>query len=103
MAGNESQDNLPACFGVLDAVFPIGPEGLREVAPDCWPCASRVECLRSAASSDYGVRALARERERPPAAPAEPEQTPAADDPAGKVGEFLRRWSRLKTQDRERG
>lgn len=103
MAGQEPQDDQPQCFGVLDAVFPPGPDGLREVSEDCWPCARRVECLRVAATSESGARTLSRERGRPqPARPA-PSGHSGPDDSAGKVGGFLRRWSRLKAQSREGG
>lgn len=68
---------LPDCFGVLEAVFPEGPSGLREVPERCWECEHRVGCLREA---------LKRSRE---------------GSTAGRVGRFLRRWSRLKLEARE--
>ena len=47
--------NRKACFGILDEVFPMGEEGLREVVAGCFECADRVECLRAALSTVEGI------------------------------------------------
>ena len=44
------------CFGILQSVFPLGVEGLREVPQGCFECPSRVACVRSALSTPEGVR-----------------------------------------------
>ena len=43
------------CFGVLDRVFPMGGEGLREVDPECLECTERIECLRAALDTREGL------------------------------------------------
>ena len=87
MTDSREQERLP-CFGDLGKVFPAGKEGLREVPPGCWPCGQRVECLKAAISSPDARRAMHEE-----AALREEKMT-------GGVSGFLRRWSRLKSQNR---
>ena len=43
------------CFGVLDSVFPVGTEGLREVVPVCFDCHDRKRCLQTALSTKEGL------------------------------------------------
>ena len=43
------------CFGILEEVFPMGKDGLREVVPRCMECEKRVECLRSALDTQEGL------------------------------------------------
>ncbi len=42
------------CFGILDNVFPVGNEGLREIVPECFKCAERKECLQAALQTEQG-------------------------------------------------
>ena len=43
------------CFGILDKVFPMGEEGLREIVPACFDCPDRMECLQSALNTEQGL------------------------------------------------
>lgn len=43
------------CYGILDKVFPIGPEGLREIVTECFQCPERVPCLKAALSTREGI------------------------------------------------
>jgi hypothetical protein len=43
------------CFGILDKVFPMGKEGLREIVPTCFDCPDRKECLQSALDTEQGL------------------------------------------------
>lgn len=43
------------CFGILDKVFPMGREGLREIAPGCFECPQRKECLQAALRTKEGL------------------------------------------------
>jgi hypothetical protein len=74
-----------ACFGILDNVFPVGEEGLREVVPACFQCTDRVECLRTALATKEGLEMRAQKLE----------QTAACSG----LG-WLRRWSRKKELSR---
>jgi hypothetical protein len=79
------------CFGKLDKVFPMGPQGLRESPAECFRCPDRTECLRAALQTRDGVAV----------------QEEAVDRAArsGALG-FLKRWSRKKHLSRlarERG
>jgi hypothetical protein len=42
------------CFGILDNVFPMGNEGLREIVPECFECSLRKECLQTALQTEQG-------------------------------------------------
>lgn len=42
------------CFGILDNVFPMGNEGLREIDPECFKCPDRKECLQDALKTEQG-------------------------------------------------
>jgi hypothetical protein len=77
------------CFGKIEDVFPLGPDGLREVPASCFECPSKTECLRAALASQEGL-ALKEERIR------QAEQK-------GIVG-WLKRWSELKSlaKDKEK-
>jgi hypothetical protein len=44
------------CFGILQRVFPMGAEGLREVRPGCFECSFRIACLRAALLTPDGVQ-----------------------------------------------
>jgi hypothetical protein len=66
------------CYGILDKVFPMGDEGMREVPPLCQECSGRVACLRTAMSTPKGIEVRAEMVDR------------AA---AGGIRGRLRRWS----------
>lgn len=73
------------CFGVLDKVFPMGKEGLREIVPGCFDCPDRKSCLQKALTTKEG---LAFKNELLDRAPAK-----------GLAGRF-RRWSDKKQLSR---
>jgi hypothetical protein len=73
------------CFGILDEVFPMGPEGLREVVPACFECPDKTDCLKAALNTEKGVELRSQILERTPA--------------TGFVGR-LRRWSERKSLSR---
>jgi len=43
------------CFGVLDKIFPVGKEGLREIVPGCFDCPYRKLCLEAALKTREGL------------------------------------------------
>jgi hypothetical protein len=43
------------CFGKLNQVFPMGPEGLREVTSSCFDCSELKTCLETALSTRQGL------------------------------------------------
>ena len=43
------------CFGILDKLFPMGKEGLREIVPACFDCPDRKECLQAALNTEQGL------------------------------------------------
>jgi hypothetical protein len=47
--------NKSECFGKLERVFPLKTHGLREVPAECFSCADRVVCLRTAIDSEEGI------------------------------------------------
>jgi len=58
MKSNMKSDSSehPACFGVLEQVFPKCAEGLRQTPERCMNCAHKVACLREAVSGPDGNR-----------------------------------------------
>ena len=75
----------PYCFGRLETVFPMGPDGLRAVPESCMVCFCKTECLRAAMAGPDGDQVHKEHLRR-------------AED-AGMVG-FLARWSRKKQLNR---
>ena len=71
----------PDCFGDLETVFPMGPDGFRESPPGCMQCPHKTDCLRAAVTGKKGetVRREAIDRAYR----------------SGTIG-FLERWSRRK-------
>ena len=47
-------DEKNECFGILDNVFPISENGLREIVTECFQCPDRVLCLKIALSTEEG-------------------------------------------------
>ena len=73
------------CFGILENVFPVSENGLREIVPECFKCPDRVSCLKKAIATKEGLRMREELVDR------------AADK--GLMGRF-QRWSRKKELDR---
>jgi hypothetical protein len=69
------------CFGILENVFPMGEEGLREIVPSCFDCPEKKACLQVALKTEEGFRLRSEILDRSP-----------ANGFAGK----LRRWSEKK-------
>ena len=78
-----AQENT--CFGILDEVFPLGPEGLREVVPACFECPQKTDCLKAALKTEEGLELRSQILDRAPA--------------PGLVGR-IRRWSEKKSLSR---
>ena len=73
------------CFGILDRVFPMGKEGLREIVPTCFECPDKTSCLRAALKTEDGFQLRSEVLDRYPA--------------NGFLGR-LRRWSERKELSR---
>jgi hypothetical protein len=43
------------CFGILNRVFPLGKEGLREIVPSCFDCPDKKACLQAALATRDGI------------------------------------------------
>ena len=69
------------CYGVLEKVFPLGEEGLREVRQECFECPHKTTCLRAALQTREGLEMRSQRLERMM---------------EGGVLGRLRRWSRKK-------
>ncbi len=69
------------CYGILDKVFPVGSDGLREVVTGCFDCYVKRECLQAALKTKEGLGFRSQLLER---------------TPAPGVSGFLRRWSEMK-------
>jgi len=73
------------CFGILDKVFPMGREGLREIVPACFDCPDRRACLQAALQTEEGFELRSQALDRSSA--------------NGLVGR-VRRWSEKKELSR---
>lgn len=73
------------CFGILDNVFPMGKEGLREIVPTCFDCPDKQACLQEALNTEQGLMFRNEVIDRSPA--------------GGLVGRF-KRWSDKKDLNR---
>ncbi|MBW2343752.1 MAG: hypothetical protein JRF53_07010 [Deltaproteobacteria bacterium] len=73
------------CFGVLDEVFPMGKEGLREIVPGCFDCPHKKACLQAALDTKEGIEFRGEVLDR---------------TPAGGLAGRLRRWSDKKQLSR---
>lgn len=73
------------CYGILDKIFPMGKEGLREIAPECFNCPYRKACLQAALKTKEGLLLRSEILDRFPA--------------KGLSGR-LRRWSEKKRLSR---
>ena len=77
----------PACFGIIENVFPEGSDGMRHSPESCMVCHCKTDCLRAAMEKNEGLHV----RE---------EYVDRAYD-SGMIG-FLDRWSRKKKLHRQR-
>lgn len=73
------------CFGILDKVFPMGNEGLREIVHTCFDCPDKQACLKEALNTEQGLRFRSEVMDRSPS--------------SGLAGRF-KRWSEKKDLDR---
>ena len=80
-------DENPYCFGVLEKVFPLRPDGLRSSPESCMLCFYKTECLKTAMSRPEGIQV-------------QEEIVDRAYD-SGLMG-FINRWSRKKTLHRQK-
>jgi phage antirepressor YoqD-like protein len=77
-----SNDELPDCFGDLEKVFPMGPNGLRETPEQCfYHCPVKTKCLQQAMATKNGIQVEEEVIER--------------SSKAGAIS-FFERWSRKK-------
>ena len=73
------------CFGILDKIFPVGKEGLREVPQDCFECEDRLPCLKKALDTKEGYKMRSDNLQKMP--------------PGGILGR-IKRWSQKKELNR---
>lgn len=83
----QKEKEYPYCFGKLDAVFPLGTEGLRHTPESCMVCFCKTECLRAAIGGPEGIKV-------------EEERLKRAYG-SGTIS-FLERWSRKKALERQK-
>jgi hypothetical protein len=77
-----SNEALPDCFGDLEKVFPMGPNGLRETPEQCfYHCPVKTKCLQQAMATKNGIQVEEEVIER--------------SSRAGAIS-FFERWSRKK-------
>ena len=83
---SDTEKKYPACFGVLDVVFPKAENGLRETPETCIACLHKTDCLRSALDGSDGFKVQEEVIDRAYA--------------SGHI-HFLKRWSRKKDLQRK--
>ena len=83
----DHEEKRPPCYGNLDTVFPMGPEGLRGSPPVCMACPHKTECLRRALKGEQGIIVTEEKLDRNYA--------------SGTMG-FFERWSRKKAIHRRK-
>ena len=71
----------PPCFGNLEQVFPITPDGLRHSPERCLVCEAKTSCLKTAITAENQMLMAAEKLDR--------------GYQAGNIS-FLQRWSRKK-------
>jgi hypothetical protein len=69
------------CFGILDKVFPMGEDGLRETVTTCFDCPQKVPCLKAALRTEEGLMFRNEILDRAP---------------AGGLAGRIKRWSEKK-------
>ncbi|MFP4039544.1 MAG: hypothetical protein ACLFS7_03295 [Desulfosudaceae bacterium] len=75
------------CFGILDRVFPMQPDGLRETPAECLACPHKTACLKKAINSRQGLQLTEEKVDRAYA--------------SGNMG-FLERWAKRKSIHRKK-
>ncbi|MFW6081232.1 MAG: hypothetical protein ACOC7W_04895 [Desulfosalsimonas sp.] len=75
-------ENRPECFGVLELVFPMTENGLRQTPEVCMECDQKTDCLKTAIKGGGGLRV-------------EDEKVDRAYQ-AGNLS-FLQRWAKKKS------
>ena len=78
---SENKNTYPACFGLLDSVFPAGTAGYRNTPEVCLACFHKTDCLKTALAGCGGLRVREELIDRAYA--------------SGMIG-FLERWSKKK-------
>ena len=53
---DDIKKNKPDCYGILDVIFPLKKNGLRETPDHCHLCSFKVDCLKSAVYGDDGFQ-----------------------------------------------
>ncbi len=87
MTTSDKYPDHPECFGNLETVFPMGPEGLRCSPDACMSCVCKTECLRTAMERPSGIEVH--------------EEMVDRAYTSGKLG-FIERWSKRKTFSRKK-
>jgi hypothetical protein len=87
MTASEKKTDHPVCFGSLETVFPMGPDGLRCTPEACMACGHKTGCLRAAMERPAGIGVREEMVDRAYA--------------SGRLS-FFQRWSRRKTFSRHR-
>jgi len=82
----DKKNERPACFGLLDNVFPKGEDGMRSTPESCFPCFFKTDCLKLAMEGLDGLKIQEENIDR-----------------AYQSGmmSFLERWSRKKFLQRK--
>jgi len=81
----EPDNQKPECFGVMDMVFPMTEDGLRQSPQSCMVCAYKTECLGTAIRRPAGLKV----------------QEELLDRAYGsKAISFMERWSKKKYLDK---
>jgi len=82
-----TEDEIPECFGILEKVFPMTDQGLRQTPEDCfYYCPVKTKCLQQAMATKAGVKVEEEIIER--------------GTKSGVIN-FFERWSRKKQVDRK--
>jgi uncharacterized membrane protein YdjX (TVP38/TMEM64 family) len=84
---DHEKDTRPECFARLGKVFPLGADGLRCSAPECFDCPNKTECLRAALQGKDGTEVEAERLRR--------------NYEAGGIG-FINRWGQQKALQRRK-
>jgi hypothetical protein len=81
------KEEHPACFGVLENVFPMRSDGLRQTPESCMVCYCKTLCLRTAVGRKDGLKVKEEMIDRAYS--------------SGSIG-FFERWSKKKSLYRKK-
>jgi hypothetical protein len=81
------KEEYPYCYGILENVFPMGENGLRNTPESCMTCRHKTECLREAMGKREGLKVK--------------EEIVDRAYESGMIG-FFSRWSRKKRLQQEK-